>query len=345
MQEIGGFFEYPEFDCENKNDSVYHYLTDVPQNYVFMRDGRQAIKAVLQNIPDLENKICYLPAYLCHSILQPFKELELNVKFYGMVPMVGDSIVFIIDYFGTESVISNKAIDMLLDKGNMVIMDITHSIFSKTRFESQHKDYYLIASIRKVFPIPDGGIVYHSNSEFLVKTFPPSGHGKNIDAMKLKALNKGSSPIAKSNYRELYNNYETEKDELVILQQKIPGISKQILKKLNISNIIKRRATNLDFLYENINKKWIFLYESREDIKSPFFLPLLFKTQKQRNDVKAQLIKEEIYPPIHWELPKEVPERFFYEYSLSDRILSLPIDQRYEEKDMQRIAKILNEVM
>lgn len=339
MQEIGGFFAFSEFDCEKEEDSVYHYLTDVTHNYVFMRDGRQAIKAVLLNVPTPENITCYLPAYLCHSILQPFKELELTVKFYGMVPMVRDSVVFIIDYFGTEAGISNKGINMLLDRGNIIIMDITHSVLSKKRFDIQHENYYLIASLRKVFPIPDGGIVYHSNQKFGVETTFPGRFGLMVQAMRFKATD-----FEKKYYRKLYQEYEDYKDSTQILQQDIPGISLDILENVNFLNIMKRRTANLDYIYENITKKWIFLYE-RRNIKSPFFLPLIFKTQKQRDSVKAQLIKEEIYPPIHWELPEEVPEKFAYERSLSESILSIPIDQRYGEEEMQRIAKVLNEVI
>lgn len=338
MTEIGGFFEFPEFDCQNEEDSVYHYLTDVPHNPVFLRDGRQAIKAVLSN-SDIKNRVCYLPAYLCHSILQPFKELELTVNFYGMVPVVRDSVVFIIDYFGTESGITNKEIDMLLDKGNIVIMDITHSIFSKTRFEIQHENYYLIASLRKVFPIPDGGIVYHSNRKFRVEPTFPDGYGLMLGAMESKVVE-----YDKIFYKGAYQEYEDCKDSTQIPQQKIPEISLNILKNINVANIISRRTANLDYLYENITRKWIFLYE-KKDIKSPFFLPLIFKTQKQRDEVKKQLIKEEIYPPIHWKLPEEVPEKFAYERSLSNRVLSLPIDQRYSEKEMERIVAVLNEVL
>ena len=81
--EVGGFFEFPEFDCDVYSNYAYHYLTNVYREHSFFRDGRQAIKSVLLNIEGLNNKICYLPAYLCYSILQPFKELNSNVVFYN----------------------------------------------------------------------------------------------------------------------------------------------------------------------------------------------------------------------------------------------------------------------
>jgi len=342
MTEIGGFFEFPEFDCENEEDSVYHYLIDVPHKHVFLRDGRQAIKAVLSNFKD---KVCYLPAYLCHSILQPFKELELNVEFYRhthpLKPVIDkdieNSLIFIIEYFGVESV-SNEEIIKLLDKGNVVISDITHSIFSKPRFEIQHKNYYLISSLRKVFPIPDGGVVYHTNPDFKANLSFPSGYGTMLAAMKLKQFNR-----SRDYYISLYRKYENDKDETVILQQNILGASIQILNNLSFSNILKKRTTNRDYLYKTITEKKHLLFDG-EEIKSPFFLPLIFTNQEERDKVKERLIAENIFPPVHWELP-EVTEDFEYEWDLSSKILSIPCDQRYEEEDMQRIVTIINEVI
>ena len=81
--EIGGFFEFPKLDSIDNGDSTYHHLINLYENYSFFRDGRQAIKAVLQNIDDIKNRPCYLPSYLCDSIIQPFTELGLNVNFFG----------------------------------------------------------------------------------------------------------------------------------------------------------------------------------------------------------------------------------------------------------------------
>src|SRR5665647_1981965 len=193
--EIGGFFEFPKFSSIDTSDSTYHYLISLYENYCFFRDGRQAIKAVLQNIEEIKNRPCYLPAYLCDSIMKPFTEMSLNINLFGhedpLKPIlnmdIDDSVMLLIDYFGTESV-SNKEIRELLDRDNIIIMDLSHSILDRNRFSIKHDNYYLIASLRKVFPIPDGGIVYHNSEKFISSDIFPKNYELKLEAMVLRYL-------------------------------------------------------------------------------------------------------------------------------------------------------------
>ena len=78
------------------------------------------------------------------------------------------------------------------------------------------------------------------------------------------------------------------------------------------------------------------------DIKNPFSLPLIFKSEEKRNATKGLLIKDGIYPPIHWDLQNMIPKNYLYEHELNKKILSIPIDQRYDDEDMLRAVNILN---
>lgn len=355
---VGGFFEFPEFDCKEYRGSVLYYLINIAESedHSFFRDGRQAIKSVLLNIEKLEDKICYLPAYLCYSILQPFRESNLKIKFYDhqhpLKPVIDEniknSLLYIIDYFGTEFV-SNEEICEFLNKNNIVILDITHSIFDKNRFKINHENLYLISSLRKAFPIPDGGILYHTNSKFKMNGYFPKGYENMLEAMVLKSfyLKNVSEPTFKKSanlkncFLTLYKNYEIDKDTSSIQLQDIPSISLCILKNINISNIINRRSENLNFLYKNISNKEHFLCNI-SDIKSPFIIPLIFESEEKKNVTKELLIRNRIYPPIHWNLQNMIPKNYLYEHELNKKILSIPIDQRYDDEDMLRAVNILN---
>jgi len=356
--EVGGFFEFPEFDCSEYTSSALHYLINIyeNENYSFFRDGRQAIKSVLLNIGELKDKICYLPPYLCYSILQAFKELNLNVAFYNhqhpLKPVIDEnienSLIYIVDYFGTEFV-SNEEIVEFLDKDNIVILDITHTIFDRSRFEIEHENLYLISSLRKVFPIPDGGALYYTNSKFEVKKLFPKGYENMLEAMVLKSFylkNDSEATLknaanSKNYFLSLYKNYEVDKDKGPIQLQDIPSITLYILKNISISSVIKRRFENLKFMYENISDIKYFLY-SLSDIKSPFALPLIFESEEKRDAIKDVLIKNDIYPPIYWDLQDMIPKKFLYEHELNTKILSIPIDQRYNEEDLSKVVNILN---
>ncbi len=56
--EIGSFFEFPYFDCVNPTESVLYNLihSSGKNTYIFVQDGRQAIKAVLQQIRNVHEK-------------------------------------------------------------------------------------------------------------------------------------------------------------------------------------------------------------------------------------------------------------------------------------------------
>lgn len=363
--EIGSFFEYPEYDCNNFEESALYALKTCyglqTQNCLFVRDGRQAIKSVLMaNYSNVKNVICYLPAYLCESILQPFKELNLQVKFYPLEhplkPKINSdikkSLIFLIDYFGVRSTSPNMLYD-LLSNDNIVIMDITHSIFDKQRFKISDENLYLIASLRKVFPIPDGGVVYYINPKFSINLNEPYGYEKMVEAMFLKKyylqhLNKIQNTQLKflkelkDYFLKIYKEYESAKDINTISLEKIPQLSLYILSKLLIKKIIIRRKLNLKYLYNFINKSFLLFRYS--DIKSPFFLPLLFNNNKERERIRLTLISNGIYTPIHWILPRDIPRRYKYEYMISSRILSVPIDQRYSKLELNVVTEILNRV-
>lgn len=346
MKEIGSFFEFPDFDCDDYENSIYANITKYG-NYSFFRDGRHAIKVFL--LKEDPNKIYYLPSYLCHSILQPFKELNLKIKFYNheepLTPLIDyditDSVIFLLDYFGTEC-ISKKNIEELLDNRNVVILDITHSMFNQNRFSINDDNFFMISSLRKTFPIPDGGILYHNNANVEIKAKYPDKYEKMLEAMIMKASYLRCGAMSGKNSKEfflsIYKRYEKYKDLSFIIPQEIPDISTFILKNLDFNDIAKKRNLNLRFLYKNLKSLSLFKIK---DIKSPFTFPISFLNFETKESFRKSLINNHIFPPVHWDLPKEVRNDFIYEKELSKRILSLPIDQRYGKNDMLRMSELM----
>ena len=378
--EIGGFFEFPKFDSVNDTDSAYHFLINLYEHHAFFRDGRQAIKAVLQNLNEIKNRPCFLPSYLCDSIIKPFAELGLDVNFFAhkdpLKPVlntdINNSLIFLIDYFGTEPV-SNDEIHELLDRDNVVIMDLSHSILEKKRFSIKHSNYYLIASLRKIFPIPDGGIAYHSDEEFISSNIFPKGYEPKLEAMAYRYLYLNGisvdaipghddqkldsifeaiytkKPVGfekkldaiKKHYLALHYKYELTKQETQVVPQSIPAISLYILHNISFLNILRKRIDNLKSLYDDITHKELFIFDFR-DIQSPFLLPLRFASEAERDFVKNSLIRKDIYPPILWDIEEFVPHEFTYEHNLSKRMLTIPIDQRYTPEELSKAAVIIN---
>jgi hypothetical protein len=63
-----------------------------------------------------------------------------------------------------------------------------------------------------------------------------------------------------------------------------------------------------------------------------------------RDALRAELTRRRIYCPVHWPLPAEIDAaRFPEEHELAAEMLGLPLDQRYERADMERLTRELAE--
>jgi len=346
VKNVGGFFEAPEAPIKNIKKSALHFLLTTYERNLFYNDGREIINAVLNFTSKTRFKKCYVPSYLCGSILQAYSQNNLSLNFYEVDDDFSyrfecepsDSIVLLIDYFGTEKY-SNKQIMELLDN-NIVILDVTQSLFSKNRFKIIHPNLFLFASLRKTFPIPDGSILFYSAKDFVDKQIQPDGHYYMLELMLRKYFNlKYEENYNEKLYSE-YKIYEERKDASIIQSKEMPIISKYILSYLDFGEIFRMRRCNLNYLFENIDEE-ISIINKRE-IKSPFFFPIKLSSLRVRNSLQRELANNGIFCPIHWVLPESVPHKFDRSYELSNTILSLPIDQRNTPSDLDRMVDLIN---
>ena len=95
------------------------------------------------------------------------------------------------------------------------------------------------------------------------------------------------------------------------------------------------------YLHEHL-KGVRFLAELTENAV-PLFVPVLFDTTEQRNAVRKKLIEAQIYCPIHWPKPAQIPANFAV-HKIYDTELSLICDQRYNLSDMQRIVETIKQI-
>ena len=75
---------------------------------------------------------------------------------------------------------------------------------------------------------------------------------------------------------------------------------------------------------------------------APFSLPILVEN---RDEVQTKLAKKGVYAPVLWPIDafaRRVCENSAY---VSDHMLSLPIDQRYDWDDIEDISRIVLETL
>ena len=130
-------------------------------DYAYVFSGRTAIETILNNISI--HKVL-LPSYCCDSMIEPFRNAKVEIEFYPVYYDKGlkvelnvfqdsDCILWC-NYFGFS--VDFPDIRCFLERGGIVIEDITHSLFSEKNYHDE--SHYLIASLRKWEPVLCGGI-------------------------------------------------------------------------------------------------------------------------------------------------------------------------------------------
>ena len=141
--EIGS--EFWEVPTQKRENGIFSNNTE------WFISGRFALSAIIKDICKKKTvHTAYLPAWCCDSMISPFVEQGLHVRFYPVYMENGilkqdiedgrpGEILYLMDYFGFQSQVD------VSKGGAVVIRDVTHSIFSGFRCDA---DYYF-GSLRK----------------------------------------------------------------------------------------------------------------------------------------------------------------------------------------------------
>ena len=126
---------------------------------------------------------------------------------------------------------------------------------------------------------------------------------------------------------EDYQNYEMD------------DLSYALYKTKDIAAMRHKRRENAKYLHEHL--KGVRFIDELTDNAVPLLVPVFFDSSEQRNAVRKKLIEAQIYCPIHWPKPAQIPAEL-KSNKIYDTELSLICDQRYDLADMQRIVTQIN---
>ncbi|WP_347835073.1 DegT/DnrJ/EryC1/StrS family aminotransferase [Gracilibacillus sp. JCM 18860] len=369
INEIGGEFDLDYISLMKKaNSPSLFYLNELfslsERKYKLVNTGRSAIKAVISLIQDNNKKHILLPSYLCASMVKPFLEMNVVVEFYkinkdfsinldDLESRINENTraIFVNNYFNISinEKTKKKILDLKSNNDLILIEDITHTLLNRRR-----KDFgdVLIGSIRKWFALPSGGIIISNNKnidleEFsLMSDMQSTFHQYRILGQVLKNtyVHEIEQPKLKEKFMQLFKDAENDLDDNEIKVTKIDNYSQNILQRIDIKEIRDARIRNFKILYEglkglNDSIKMVGEQLSNVDDIVPLGFPVL---SSNREGLKLHLIKNKIYPPIHWELPSYINKEIYTKsYDLSENILTIPCDHRYTAEDMYRVIEVI----
>lgn len=298
--------------------------------------GRQALIALLRfGRAEHGWTAVHLPTYYCPEVVDSIGQL-LPVRRYDggptgpiRLPAAGPSdAVVAVSYFGAPPALPESAA--------AVLVDATHDPLAP--WPGTARADYVFASLRKTLPLPDGGALWSTTGRPLPPAVPPSDAHlacveKILSAMCLKAAYLAGASLDKDGFRALFVAGEDglRTGEVSGISeysaQVFPALPARDLRRSRIRNSVRLAAALRGTLTVHAH---------------PFGAVLECDSYGQREAVRRGLIARNVYPAVLWSLcPGEVSGR---QLDFSRRMLFLPTDFRYDERDMRRVAALVRDV-
>lgn len=349
MREIGSIFPIGRQDDEPNSGSGMSFGPSIKLYSLC----REALLALLQAI-DAPRRSALLPAYTCSTVIDPFIQLGWDVSFYSIhedLTLDLDSllaktrdrrptIAIFHPFYGMDySAQELDAIKALCNAGCLAVEDVTQNLFAPL-----HEDVFAcrVGSIRKWFPVPDGG--------FLDAPFPgpepiqehESFYIPQLSAMRLRFKYFETCDFELKDLSIQLNKYAERHAHEAIALHSISKYTLNKLDKLDIDGCIEARVNNFSVLLEGLSdckKVTLPIRDLRRIDGAPLYFPLF--VNGDRASLQSRIAAKSIYAPVLWgPASKDVivndTVRLIYE-----RILAIPCDQRYSQEDMLRVVEAI----
>lgn len=306
----------------------------------FWGSGRDALRGLLEWGREAQGwRRLLVPSYYCQHTLAGVKR-AIPLETYPWSPTdpsvtkvaaASGDVVLAVAAFGV-------ALRLDIDESAVVVEDHTHDPTSP--HASSSRAQYAFASLRKTYPLPDGGVLWSPQrmalpDQLAVTTDHADTVLKRLSAMTLKRHHLDGSEVSRSAFGELYSS-----SERAIGSRATTGISdfsRLKLPTLPVARWRDQREGNIRVLQ--------YVAEQHTGVRilpAPFAAVLVFDKPKAREHVRDALIDQRIYPAILWPLEDTVVRGIPAEHvDLSRRLLVVHADQRYTTADMQRVGVAL----
>lgn len=322
------------------------------KNVRYFESGRNAVEYIFRFCISSDKKVVLLPEFLCSSISDAILRAGWKFQYYTVskdLEIVEEEIeekiqeypvLFFIDYFGKNQ--SQKFLKRLKESYSELVLieDCTQSIMTK-RTEESIVDY-MLASLRKWFPIPSGGCVWSNHS--LPSVPMTCGISEYTFYYFLSQIMKTeylkNNMLDKKKYLEWMNEGVTKLFEDYSIRE-MDQVSRHLLAIIDWNEASQKRRENYEILHNLIHKNGKFeIVSELEEGEVPFCMPVC---TQNRDDLLRYLIRNKIYCNVHWRLSEEQKSVSPEIKNLSNQILSIPCDQRYGKEEMKYIGHVLNE--
>lgn len=281
-----------------------------------MANGRSSFAAIIELVRP--SKV-YLPWYICPVMLDVLENAYVEYEFFPidetLHPVLPDQVldtdvVVLVNYFG----ICGATIDELAKQLSAnVVIDNAQAFFYQPADQT-----WAFNSARKFFGVPDGSWLF----------------GKSEPDLRERA-SCSTDHLEFRNRQDAYQRYTHAERSQLITQKRMSLITRALLGHTDMVAVAQQRKTNFKALHNRLHE--LNALELRiDDNCVPLCYPFLPKSELSH----GQMHSENVWVPRYWpDMPKV--ERFNWESRLVDCLLPLPIDQRYNEEQINSLGDLV----
>ncbi|MEX2600472.1 MAG: hypothetical protein WD355_02410 [Balneolaceae bacterium] len=310
---IGGFFE-----LELSTGSEYH------QGALRTGSGRMAFELIVKAS---EAECVWLPHFICNSMVDTVRHAGAECRFFHldeeMWPIIDDpdagerDLLLYVNYFG----IFSHQVQMLSEKFGSLIIDNAQSFFSRSI--PGVSTFY---SARKFFGVPDGSYLF---TNLKTQTIPEFKRISGRPGYLTERIDMGAE-AAFSGFQEHENSFQNAP------VQGMSPLGRRILRSIDYGRVRRVRLENYLYLDRHLKQSNRFSHRLPEGS-----VPMVYPYLCGRTDLRETLTRNRIYTAQYWRDVLARTDSSTLEYHLADRLIPLPIDQRYGREEMDRILEVI----
>ena len=319
MDAVGGYFELA--DLVGKGRFPH-------RNGVLLNTGRNALEYILRSIGEM--KRLFLPYYTCEVVLEPLRKLNIPYSYYHIntnfeitdeVNLKEREYIIANNYFGVKGAYIQKLAEKY---GDQLIVDCAQAFFAKTI--PGIKTFY---SMRKYVGVADGGVAYLGNLPDDLVEVESMENTDDHDSHLFKRKQFG----AEAGFAEYQDNEKKLDDQPIRLMS---FVTKWMLNHIDYDKVVEQRRENYLYLFQ--------ILSATNQLQLPledYDVPMVYPYLTDDNTLKERLIAEKIFVATYWSNIFEWCKPRDWEYTLAERTVFLPVDQRYGREDMKRIIELI----
>lgn len=318
---IGGYFELELNEGRERHPNAIH-----------LNAGRYALEYILK--ARKYSKV-YLPYYICDSVLEPIKRQHVDYEFYHINEQLepatdlhpkDDEVVLYVNYFGLK----NRYVETFCYAYRNTILDHTQAFYSNpvNEYNDPSIQCDTFYSCRKFFGVPDGAYLY-TNCLLSEKLSQDESYNR------MTFLTKRIDQSAQDAYADFRANDEALAS---VGMRRMSKLTEEMMCGIDYTAKANKRIHNFHVLDKALREsnhfKWDMDYGT-----VPMVYPYFVEDGAR---LRQYLIDHQVFCARYWPNVLEWCRPTDFEYHLAENLVCLPIDQRYDEEDMDIVIKLLS---